>query len=191
MSIHEKFCSPKLATALLSLALLAASGASPAAGDPNPNPMAWANAPADLTIGEYLEIQFRLSPLQRSENNALNDFSLVSFYPSLSPESAVVVVIQTWHDERARPQDLQDLRREIRKVGEALSQNFDATVHHPAIRDRWKNANSRANLIVKHVRYSDVHETLGVTIRGETVFDPESIAKAKIETISRMAVWDW
>jgi hypothetical protein len=182
MTIHEKSCSPKLAAALLFLALFTASGAW---ADPG-----WADTPADLTNSEYLEIQFKLA-MSRPESDALNSYNLVNFYPSLNSQSAVVVMIQTWHDEKARPQDLQDLRREIRKVGEAYSHQFDSMAGLPSISKRWKNANSSANFIIKHVRYTDPHETLGVTIRGETVFDPESIVKAKIETISRGAVWGW
>jgi hypothetical protein len=179
--IHERFRSRKLAAALLFLALFTASGAW-AATD-------WADAPADLTISEYLNLQFKLA-MERPESDALNSYSLVSFYPSWNSQSAVVVVVQTWHDERARPQDLQDLRREIRKVGEALTRQFESMAHHPSIRERWKNATS-ANFVVKHVRYSDPQETLGVTLRGETVFDPDGISKAKTEVITRGAVWGW
>ena len=166
------------------LALLLCALASSATAAPD-----WANAPADLTISEYLDLQFKLA-MSRPESDALNSYSLVSFYPSWNSQSAVVVVIQTWHDERARPQDLQDLRREIRKVGEALSGEFDSMARLPSIRNRWK-ANSSANFVVRHVRYSDPQETLGVTFRGETVFDPDGISKAKTEVITRGAVWGW
>ena len=177
--IHERFRSPKLAAALLFLALLTVSGAW-AATD-------WADAPADLTISEYLNVQFKLA-MQRPESDALNSFTLVSFYPSSTPQTALVVVIQTWHDERLKPEDL---RREIRKVGEALSAQFEAMAAHPSISNHWKITNPRANIVVRHVRVSDIRETLGVTLNGETVFDQGGISKAKDVVVSRGAVWGW
>ena len=50
---------------------------------------------------------------------------------------------------------------------------------HPTYSKRWTIADPEANIIVRHVRYSDLRETLAVTIRGETVFDEDSISKAK------------
>jgi hypothetical protein len=103
-----------------------------------------------------LDLQFKLA-MTRPESDALNHYSLVSFYPSWNSQTAVVVVIQTWHDERLRPEDL---RREIRKVGEAFARQFDSMAGHPSIRERWKNTNSSANFVVKHLRYSDYKKRL-------------------------------
>ena len=176
---HEKFRSSKLAAALLLLGLLTVSGAW---ADAN-----WGDAPADLTITEYLDFQFKHA-MERPDGDALNSFSLASFYPSSNPQSALVFVVQTWHDERLRPEDL---RREIRKVGEALSAQFKAMAAHPFYSKRWKIADPKANIVVRHVRHSDIRETLAVTIRGDTVFDEDSISKAKAEAIGRGAVWSW
>ena len=177
--MHKKFRSSKLAAALLLLCLLTVSGARASAD--------WGDAPADLTISEFLTLQFRLS-MERPESEALNSFSLVRFYPSSSPQSALVFVIQTWRDKQLQPSDL---RREIRKFGEAVSGQFDAMVRHPLVSKRWRVAEPKANIVIKHVRYSDLRETLAVTIRGETLFDENSISKAKAEAIDRGAVWSW
>jgi hypothetical protein len=170
------------AVALLLLAVLTAPSAWAATN--------WGDDPANLTISEYLNLQFKLY-MQQPDTAALNSYSIVNFYPAWNPQSAVVVVMQTWHDERARPQDLQDLRREIRKVGEALSAEFASMAGLPSIKGRWPSANPRANFIVKHVRYSDNQETLGVTIGGETIFDQDGISKAKLEVLGRGGVWSW
>lgn len=179
IQIRRKFCPLRRATMLLLLSLLTSSAAW-AAGN-------WGDAPADLTISEYLDLQFKLD-MSRPEINALNSFALVSFYPSSNPQDALVVVIQTWQDEHIGPQDL---RREIRKVGEAFLNQFNALARHPRITKRWKMENPKVNLVVRHVRYSDLRETIAVTVNGETVFDRDSISKAQADVTARGAVWSW
>jgi hypothetical protein len=122
----------------------------------------------------------------RQESNSLNSFSLVSFYPSSDPQSALVLVIQTWRDERI---PLQDLRREIRKIGEVLTDQFEAMARHPLVLKRWKLNNPKANLVVRHVRLSELRETLAVTVGGQTLFDADDISKAKADVTRRGAVW--
>lgn len=180
--LRKKLCSFQRSTVLLLLLLLAPITISAAWAASN-----WGDAPADLTISEYLDLQFKLD-MQRPEIDALNSFSLVAFYPSSNPQDALVVVIQTWRDERVRPEDL---RRSIRKVGDALTNQFEAMAGHPNISKRWKIANPKASFVVKHVRYSDIQETLAVTLRGETAFDNDRISKAKEEVIARGGVWGW
>jgi len=126
--------------------------------------------------------------MTRSNSEALNSFSLVSFYPSSDPQKALVLVIQTWHDDRLQPQDL---RREIRKVGEALTNHFKVMADHPTVSKRWKMANPESNFVVRHVRISDLRETLAVTLNGHTLFDEKDISNAKAEVTSRGAMWDW
>ena len=177
--IHEKVCSPKQAAALLLLGLLTVSGAWAADN--------WGNAPADLTIAEYLDLNFKLA-MTRSESDALNSYALVNFYPSSNPGRALVVVIQTWHDERLKPGDL---RREIRKVGDALLGQFESMAALPSISKRWTITDPKANIVVRHVRYSDPRETVGVTIDGQTLFDEKGISNAKAEVTARGAIWSW
>jgi hypothetical protein len=176
--ISAKLGSPNVSTALFLLALITASSAWAATN--------WADVPTNLTISEYLDLQFKQR--YEHESNALNAYSIASFYPSSDPQNALVVVIQAWRDERVKPEDL---RREIRKVGQSFSDIFTVTVAHPFISKRWKIVNPSANFVVKHVRYSDIRETLGVTFKGETVFDQDSIAKVGVEVASRGAVWIW
>jgi hypothetical protein len=147
----------------------------------------WADAPADLTVSEYLQLVFDLN-MRRPESEALNSFSLLGFYPSSDPQSALVLVIQPWCDQRVPPQDL---RQEIRKVGEALSDQFEAMARHPRVLKRWKMNNPKANIVVRHVRFSDLRETLAVTVRGQTLFDDNGISKAKAEIMRRGAIWSW
>lgn len=179
LRIREKLHSPKQAAALLLLALLMVSGAWAADN--------WGDAPADLTVSEYLELYFKLA-MTRPESDALNSFSLASFYPSSNPERALVVVIQTWHDERLKPRAL---RREIRKIGDAFSAQFEAMVAQSTISKRWTITNPKANIVVRHVRLSDLRETLGVTLSGQTLFDEKGIANAKAEVTARGAIWNW
>lgn len=87
MCIQSKVCLFRRSTGLLLLTLITISAAWAANN--------WGDAPADLTISEYLELQFKLG-MTRPESDALNSFSLVSFYPSSNPQDALVVVIQTW-----------------------------------------------------------------------------------------------
>ena len=164
--------------AVLGLVLLTSSSA---------RTQSWADAPADLTVGEYLQLIFDLN-MRRPESEALNSFSLVSFYPSSNPQTALVFVIQTWRDQRVPPQDL---RRGIRKVGEALTDEFEAMARLPFVLKRWKMNNPKANIVVRHVRLSDLRETLAVTLRGETLFDDDDISKAKEEVTRRGAIWGW
>ena len=147
----------------------------------------WSDAPADLSIREYLDLQFQLT-MMRPESDTPNSFSLVSFYPSSHPRSGLVFVLQTWRDERLQPQNL---RREIRKVGEAYVNQFHAMANHPYVSKRWRVVDPKKNIIVRHVRLSDLRETLAVTIGGETVFDKEKISTSKAEAVARGAVWSW
>ena len=176
---RERFRPPKQAAALLLLALITASGARAADN--------WGDAPADLTISEYLDLNFKLA-WTRHASDAPNSYSLVSFYPSSNPARALVVVIQTWHDERLKPEDL---RREIRNFGDGLSSEFESMARHPNIAKRWTITNPKANFVVRHVRLSDLRETLGVTINGQTVFDEKEIANAAAEVTARGAIWSW
>ena len=180
--LRKKLCSLRRSTVLLLSLLLAPITISAAWAASN-----WGDAPADLTISEYLNLQFKLA-MARPESDALNSFSLVSFYPSSNPQDALVVVIQTWRDERVRPEHL---RREIRKVGDAFTDHFNAMAGHPDISKRWKIANPKASFVVKHARYSDTRETLAVTLRGETAFDKDRISKAKEEVTARGGIWGW
>jgi hypothetical protein len=168
-----------MAVVLLHLALITASGAWAADN--------WGDAPADLTISEYLELSFKLD-MTRPESESLNSYSVVSFYPSSNPGRALVVIIQAWHDERMKRDDL---RREIRKVGDAYSMQFESMARLASVRKRWMITNPKANFVVRHVRYSDPRETLGVTINGQTLFDEKEIANAAAEVTARGAVWSW
>jgi hypothetical protein len=147
----------------------------------------WAAAPSQLSVGEYLDMLFH-SKMDRPESDALNSFSIVSFYPSKDPGSAFVLVIQTWRDDRVQPQDL---HREIRKAGDALLSQFRAMAKSPSVSKRWPMDYPERNFVVRHVRLSDFQETLGVTINGETSFDENSIAEAKAAVIRRGGVWSW
>lgn len=148
----------------------------------------WAQAPANITIGEFLEMHFA-SQMGDHESDALNSFNLVSFYPTKAPDSAFVLVIQGWNDSRVAERDL---RREIRKVGDAMYGQFNAIRRHPTVRKRWPLGQSpEPHLIIKHVRKSDLKEVLGVTVDGVTSFDEEAIKKAETSVKQRGGVWSF
>ncbi len=145
----------------------------------------WADAPADLTVGEYLQLVFRLD-MKRPDTKALNDFSLVNFYSSSDPQMALVLVIQTWRDERVLGHYLPG---EIRSVGEAFTAQFEAMARRQDVLKRWNMNNPKENFVVRHVRLSDLRETLAVTVNGETLFDDKDISKAKAYVTSRGGIW--
>ena len=145
----------------------------------------WADAPADLTVGEYLQLVFRLD-MKRPDSKALNDFSLVNFYSSSDPQMALVLVIQTWRDETVLGHYLPG---EIRSVGEAFTAQFEAMARRQDVLKRWNMNNPKENFVVRHVRLSDLRETLAVTVNGETLFDDKDISKAKAYVTSRGGIW--
>ncbi len=145
----------------------------------------WAEVPANLTVGEYLSILFE-TRMARREEDGLNSWSMVRFYASSDPQTALVVVTQAWHDERLKPEDL---RREIRSGAKNEVEFFGILVRRPTVSNRWRIANPQSNIVIHHVRESDHKETLGVTWNGETLFDEEGISKAKADVISRDAFW--
>ena len=147
----------------------------------------WADVPAELTVGEYLQLLFD-TKMTRPESEAVNSFGLVSFYPSSSPQRALVLIIQTWRDDRV---PLQDLRREIRKGGDLIVDHFKAIARHPLVAKRWRPDNPKSNVMVRHARLSDVRETIAVTVNGETVFDEDAMTRARQDAVSRGAVWSW
>ena len=148
----------------------------------------WADAPANLTIEEYLRMIFKLEMNRPETKQMLNSFALANFYPSSTPEKSIVLVLQAWNDNSLQPQDM---RREIRKVSEAEIELFSALANLTFVSKRWKIDNPKSNIVMRHVRYSDSEETLAVTINGETHFDEKEISKAKAEVIERGAIWNW
>ena len=145
----------------------------------------WADAPADLTVGEYLQLVFRLD-MKRPDSKALNDFSLVNFYSSSDPQMALVLVIQTWRDETVLGHYLPG---EIRSVAEAFTAQFEAMVRRQDVLKRWNINNPKENFVVRHVRLSDLQETIAVTVNGETLFDDKDISKAKAFVTRRGGIW--
>ena len=99
-----------------------------------------------------------------------------------------MLVTQTWRDERL---GRQDLRREIRRLDEATTDHFQAIAANPSVSKRWKMTNPKSNIVVRHVRFSDLRETLAVTLNGQTLFDEKDISNAKAEVTSRGATWSW
>ena len=146
----------------------------------------WADAPADLTVGEYLQLVFRLD-MKRPDSRALNDFSLVNFYSSSDPQMALVLVIQTWRDETVLGHYLQG---EIRSVGKAFTAQFEAMARRQDVLKRWNMNNPKENFVVRHVRLADLRETLAVTVNGETLFDDKDISKATAYVTSRGGIWN-
>lgn len=148
----------------------------------------WAQAPANITIQEFLNMHYN-SVMHRVESDALNSYNIVSFYPSKGLDTAFVLIIQTWNDSRLPEQDL---RREIRKDGKADFVLFKALTQHPTVRKRWLLSDvGGPHFIVKHVRISDLNETVAVTIDDITSFDEETIKKAEASVKSRGGVWSW
>jgi hypothetical protein len=147
----------------------------------------WADRPADLTLGEFLDLWFK-TQMARRESDALNSYSLVSFTPSTNPDEALVVVIQTWRDERLSESDL---RRAIRKAADVELDLFRALLEHPRLKKRWAPSDPESNLVVRHVRFSDLRETLGVTRKGKTEFEPEAMLEAKKAVEGAGGIWSW
>jgi len=148
----------------------------------------WGSAPANLSIAEFLDLQFRTTMARGETGSALNDYNLVSFYPSDSQENAFVFIIQTWRDDRIAKTNL---RREVRVVGDALYSEFNAMVNHPTVAKRWRIRHPENNFVIKHVRYSDLREVLGVTLGKNTYFDQEAIRRAEHRVRARGGVWEW
>jgi hypothetical protein len=145
----------------------------------------WAETPVNLTVREFLDMHFS-NKMGRVESDALNSFNLVSFYPSGNPQTAFVFIIQTWRDSRIPERDL---RREIRKFGDACYDQFKAMTGHPTVRKRWKIKIPKDNFVIKHVRYTDLKEVLAVTTDGTTYFDEEAIGRAASMVKLRGGVW--
>ena len=145
----------------------------------------WADAPADLTVGEYLQLVFRLD-MKRPDSKALNDFSLVNFYSSSDPQMALVFVIQTWRPETVLGHYLPG---EISSFGKAFTAQFEAMTRRQDVLKRWNMNNPKENIVVRHVRLSDMRQTLAVTVNGETLFDDKDISKAKAYVTSRGGLW--
>jgi hypothetical protein len=155
-----------------------------------PRPIAasdWAEAPANLTIQEFLENHFT-QILGKEESDAINSYNLVFFYPSSEPHKAFVFIIQAWRDSQRTDRNI---RRDIRALGEVYFKHFNSRIYLPTIRKRWKLKNSKENFIIKHVRHSDIKETLAVTVDGKTHFDDETIKRTAISIKRRGGIWSF
>lgn len=147
----------------------------------------WASMPANISIAEFLDLEFRIS-MERGEYGSLNNYNLVSFYPSDSQERAFVFVIQTWRDNLVTPTNL---RQEIRSLADAMFKQFEALINHPTFKKRWQVKNPKNSFIIKHVRYRDLREVLGVTIGDKTYFERGEIKRAESLVRGRGGIWDW
>lgn len=159
-----------------------------------PSPFAyaqnWANTETKLTTAEFLQTYFELAFHRHETPNALNSFSLVSFYAGTSPSTAVLLILQTYNDKSqstANPY----LRQEIRKTAESLISSFTSRFGLPALKKRWLLPNPKENLILKHVRVNDLQDTLAVTINGVTSFDPPDFKTAELAVKKAGGVWVW
>jgi hypothetical protein len=148
----------------------------------------WADNPANPTIKEYLGLFFE-SKMGRVESDAINSFAIVSFYPSTLENTAIVMVVQTWHDEYKITSS--DLRREIREVSSALYNLFSSLIKTPFVRSRWFVSDPSQLLVIKHVRISDMSEILAVTIGPNTFFDAGKYDEAKRYVEWFGGVWSW
>lgn len=95
----------------------------------------WADRPANLTLNEFLDLWFN-TQLACPESEALNSFNLVSFHPASGPGEALVVIVQTWRDERLSESDL---RREIRKAADADLYRFHAMFGLAVLTKPWSS----------------------------------------------------
>jgi len=139
------------------------------------------DAPANLSISEFLNLYFRM---EMETGGVL--LSKVFFYPSDHQSTGIVLMVQTWHDEGVSQINR---RRDIRKWGDLMVERFKRIMKEPTVTKRWHPENPTSNFIIRHVRVSDVCETLAVTINGVTHFDPQSIQQAEVIIISRGGVW--
>lgn len=152
--------------------------------------LTWGEKTTPVTKAELLEMVFQLTMHNHEKQNAMNSFSLVSFYPSSVPSSAVLFIIQAYNDAGNSPLEPNE-RREIRKVGDALVEQFTATCRLPLVQKRWNVSNLKGRIVIKHVRVSDVRETIAVTVDGVTSFEPVDFRRAEGQVRLAGGVWTW
>lgn len=157
-----------------------------AIGPDAPKPkIPWHDGLTLMSVAEYLDLLFHVR-MSRPELVSLNSFNVVQFFPNESPDESFVLILQTYRDGNATQAEL---HRAIREVGDAELAYFETLCASPAVRKRWQLKAPKRNLIIRHVRHSDRRETLGVTVNGETTFDPEGIKNAAAEVRSRGGTW--
>lgn len=147
--------------------------------------MPWADASANLTIEELLNLEFGLAML-KTDGSGVNPWSVPSFAASTNPESALVVLQLAWKDESL---ESLELRRVIRERSNSSVNLFTSMSLYPSVKKRWKMTNPISNLVLRHVRYADPSETLAVTVDGETRFEPKEIAEAEKMVLARGGYW--
>jgi hypothetical protein len=138
----------------------------------------WADAPANLTTEEFLDLAFRKFIIP--ENMRFVD---IKFYPGTSPENAFVLVEQGWADGQLTT----GYQKRINRLSNSYSKVFDEYVNNmPAIQKRWPDVGSKNHFVIRHTRFPDMNKTIAVTISGELKFDRDSIRKAA-DTLNRRA----
>lgn len=63
-------------------------------------------------------------------------------------------------------------------------------MNHPTVAKRWRVRRPENSFVIKHVRFSDLREVLGVTLGGNTYFDQEAIRRAELQVRGRGGVWE-
>lgn len=150
----------------------------------------WAAASAGVTVAEFIDAYFYLHLHRHETSDAFNSFNLVSFYPSSSQESAIVVVIQTYNDGGKSTDDPR-VRQEIRVVADGTVNEFVASFGLHVLKTRWSPEKPKSAIVVKHVRVNDLQDTLAVTVDGVTSFDPADFKAAERRVRTAGGVWMW
>lgn len=150
----------------------------------------WASGSAGQTVEEYLQTYFNLRMHSHESKAAFNTFNLITFYPTNSKSTAILFMIQAYNDNGA-PADSPHARREIRVVADSTVSQFVSFFGLPDLNRRWRPSDPKSSFIIRHVRVTDLRETLAVTMDGATSFDPSDFSAGRARVVSAGGVWSW
>ena len=146
--------------------------------------------PANITASEYLWLVFdsnlsRISLIADSAGLKMLQ-PYVFFSHSGEVSQGVVYVVLEWPDEHLNQLDL---RRNIRIISDGYLNKFEILQQWVSVQSRWSPSEPRSHFVIRHVRYSDIQETLAVTLNGETSFESVKFWEAKRRVENSGGIW--
>lgn len=142
----------------------------------------WADSQTKLTVSDFIKL-YCLSHLEFYHQRDQLD---ISFVPNKSPAEAVLYLVKPVVVPVDDLPTRADLTASLKESARLYEKHVEKIFQDPAITSRWKNVNTRDNLIIRFISTIDEaskkQETIGLLSRGNLIFEEAKI-KAELKAI--------
>lgn len=144
----------------------------------------WADSQTKLTVSDFIKL-YCLSHLEFYHQRDQLD---ISFIPNKSPAEAVLYLVKPVVVPVDDLPTRADLTASLKESARLYEKHVEKIFQDPAIASRWKNVNTRDNLIIRFLSTLDEtskkQETIGLLSRGNLIFEQAKV-KEELKTIQK------